>query len=400
MKALRFERSIPRFVAARVAGTWAPGRGATVGPLRLSDIDSPLAPNGSWERVRPRLAGICGSDLATIDGGSSRWFEPIVSFPFVPGHEIVGDLDDGTRVVLEPVLGCEPRGINPLCKACAEHDVGRCTNLTNGHLQPGLQTGYCCDTGGGWATALMAHESQLYRVPETFSDEAAVMVEPSACAIRGALTALPNANNGVVAVIGAGTLGLCTIAALNRWCDPRELIVGAKHPQQREFARDLGATLVVNPDELRRAVRRSTGSLMVGEGSNTRLAGGADVTVDCVGSEESLAEALAITRPGGRIVLIGMPGVVTVDLTPLWQRGIELVGAYAYGTEAISDLGQKRTFDLAFELVADARLERLVSATYPLDRYRDALAHAAEAGKRGAIKIAFDLRNEKERDWL
>ncbi|MGK2957468.1 MAG: zinc-dependent alcohol dehydrogenase [Acidimicrobiales bacterium] len=400
MKALRFERSIPRFVAARVAGTWAPGRGATVGPLRLSDIDSPLAPNGSWQRVRPRLAGICGSDLATIDGGSSRWFEPIVSFPFVPGHEIVGDLDDGTRVVLEPVLGCEPRGINPLCKACAEHDVGRCTNLTNGHLQPGLQTGYCCDTGGGWATALMAHESQLYRVPETFSDEAAVMVEPSACAIRGALTALPNANNGVVAVIGAGTLGLCTIAALNRWCDPRELIVGAKHPQQREFARDLGATLVVNPDELRRAVRRSTGSLMVGEGSNTRLAGGADVTVDCVGSEESLAEALAITRPGGRIVLIGMPGVVTVDLTPLWQRGIELVGAYAYGTEAISDLGQKRTFDLAFELVADARLERLVSATYPLDRYRDALAHAAEAGKRGAIKIAFDLRNEKERDWL
>lgn len=400
MKALRFERSIPRFVAARVAGTWTPGRGATVGPLRLSDIDSPLAPNGSWQRVRPRLAGICGSDLATIDGGSSRWFEPIVSFPFVPGHEIVGDLDDGTRVVLEPVLGCEPRGINPLCKACAEHDVGRCTNLTNGHLQPGLQTGYCCDTGGGWATALMAHESQLYRVPETFSDEAAVMVEPSACAIRGALTALPNANNGVVAVIGAGTLGLCTIAALNRWCDPRELIVGAKHPQQREFARDLGATLVVNPDELRRAVRRSTGSLMVGEGSNTRLAGGADVTVDCVGSEESLAEALAITRPGGRIVLIGMPGVVTVDLTPLWQRGIELVGAYAYGTEAISDLGQKRTFDLAFELVADARLERLVSATYPLDRYRDALAHAAEAGKRGAIKIAFDLRNEKERDWL
>lgn len=400
MKALRFERSIPRFVAARVAGTWAPGRGSTVGPLRLSDIDSPVAPNGSWQRVRPRLAGICGSDLATIDGASSRWFEPIVSFPFVPGHEIVGDLDDGTRVVLEPVLGCEPRGIHPLCKACAQHDVGRCTNLTNGHLQPGLQTGYCCDTGGGWATALMAHESQLYRVPETFSDEAAVMVEPSACAIRGALTALPNATNGVVAVVGAGTLGLCTIAALNRWCDPRELIVGAKHPQQREFARDLGATLVVDPDELRRTVRRSTGSLMVGEGSNTRLAGGADVTVDCVGSEESLAEALAITRPGGRIVLIGMPGVVTVDLTPLWQRGIELVGAYAYGTEAIRDIGQKRTFDLAFELVADARLERLVSATYPLDRYRDALGHAAEAGKRGAIKIAFDLRNEKERDWL
>ncbi len=400
MKALRFERSLPRFAAARLAGTWAPGRGATVGPLSFTEIDPPIIPSSEWQRVRPRLSGICGSDLATIDGVSSRWFEPIVSFPFIPGHEVVGELDDGTRVVIEPVLGCEPRGIKPLCKACAERDVGNCTNISAGRLQPGLQTGYCCDTGGGWATSLIAHESQLHRVPPQMSDEAAVMVEPTACAIRGALLAEHMANDGVVAIIGAGTLGLCTTAALSRCASPREIIVGAKHPLQRTLAKDLGATLVVDPSELRRAVRRSTGSLMVGEGPDARLSGGADVTVDCVGSEDSLADALAITRPGGRIVLIGMPGKVTVDLTPLWQRGIELVGAYAYGTETNVQLGQKRTFDLAFELVAEARLERLISAAYQLDSYREALAHAAEAGKRGAVKIVFDLRNEKERDWL
>ena len=66
-----------------------------------------------WHRVRPRLAGICGSDLATIDGRSSRWFEPIVSFPFVPGHEIVGDLDDDSRVVIQPTLTCAARGVEP-----------------------------------------------------------------------------------------------------------------------------------------------------------------------------------------------------------------------------------------------------------------------------------------------
>ena len=49
------------------------------------------------------LSGICGSDLATVDGKSSRDFEPLVSFPFVPGHEVFGELEDGTRVVLEPV---------------------------------------------------------------------------------------------------------------------------------------------------------------------------------------------------------------------------------------------------------------------------------------------------------
>jgi hypothetical protein len=76
----------------------------------------------------------------------------------------------------------------------------------------------------------------------------------------------------------------------------------------------------------------------------------------------------------------------------LWQREIELVGAYAYGTETLADGTRRRTFDVAFELVAAAGLGRLVSATYPLERYREAISHAAEAGSRGAVKVAFDLR--------
>ena len=96
--------------------------------------------------------------------------------------------------------------------------------------------------------------------------------------------------------------------------------------------------------------------------------------------------------------MIGMPGVLRADLTPLWQREIELVGAYAYGTEHPVDAEgaptgeSRRTFDMAFELVRAADLGRLVSATYPLERADDAIAHAAEAGRRGAVKIAFDLR--------
>ena len=120
MKALRFDRSLPRFGAAAVAGRLAPGGGAKVGPLSLRDIDPPELPGAGWVEIRPRLAGICGSDLSTIDGKASRYFEPIVSFPFVPGHEVVADRTgaDGTdRVVLGPVLGCVTRGISPLCPA-------------------------------------------------------------------------------------------------------------------------------------------------------------------------------------------------------------------------------------------------------------------------------------------
>jgi threonine dehydrogenase-like Zn-dependent dehydrogenase len=396
MRALLFERKLPRYAAARVAGSLAPGMGARVGPLTLAEVDEPDLPGPGWVRVRPRLSGICGSDLATVDGRSSRYFEPIVSFPFVPGHEVVGDVEGTTgarRVVLEPVLGCPARGIDPPCRACAAGHIDRCERISFGDIEPGLQTGYCADTGGGWSTGLVAHETQLHPVPDGTSDVAAVLVEPTACASLGVLRAAPaGAAGGTVLVLGAGTLGLCTVAALRRFAMPGTVIAVAKHPEQRRLAADLGADVVVEPGESMRAVRRVTGSMRVG----ARLSGGADVVIDCVGSEASVAEDLAVARPGGVVVLLGMPATVSVDLTPLWQRQITLAGSYAYGVEAPDGHGA-RTFDLAFQLVADAGLERLVSAAYRLDRYREAIDHAANAGRRGAVKVVFDLRGEKRR---
>ena len=96
MKALRFDRKPTKFAAAALAGRLRAGAGAGVGPLALKDVDEPDPPTGDWVRLRPVLSGICGSDLATIDGRSSRYFEPIVSFPFTPGHEVVGLLVDAT----------------------------------------------------------------------------------------------------------------------------------------------------------------------------------------------------------------------------------------------------------------------------------------------------------------
>jgi threonine dehydrogenase-like Zn-dependent dehydrogenase len=381
VKALRFERSLPRYAAARVASSVAPGLGARVGPLSLADVDPPEMPGPDWVRVRPRLSGICGSDLSTIDGHSSRYFEPIVSFPFVPGHEVVGDLDDGSRVVLQPTLTCASRGITPMCDWCTGGNTNRCERTAFGHLEPGLQTGYCTDTGGGWSLALAAHPSQLHPVPDDMSDEAAVMVEPAACAVHAA-RALGDTE---FAVIGAGTLGLCTIAALRNLSTPRVILAAAKHPHQQQLARDLGADVVVEPDMLGRAVRRAVpNSLMNGD----QLTGGIDTVVDCVGTAASLAQALQVVAPGGTIVLVGMPGTVSVDFTPLWHREVSVRGAYAY-TAA--------DFAKAFDLVQEARLDRLVSALYPLERYKEAVQHAADAGRRGAVKIAFDMRKERGR---
>ena len=382
MKALLFERKLARYAAAAVAGRVAPGRGARVGPLRLADVDPPELPADGWVRVRPRLAGICGSDLATIDGHSSRYFEPIVSFPFVPGHEVVGELDDGRRVVLVPILTCRTRGISPPCEQCRLERYNLCERVAFGHLEPGLQTGFCESTGGGWSTLLVAHESQLVDVPDGMSDEEAVLVEPMACAVHAARRIH---DEGPVALIGTGALGLLTLAAIG-WYQPGvEVVATAKHPHQKRLAKELGAAVVCEPRELARHVRSMTGSWLV----DGRVAGGVPQVVDCVGSADSLQQALSVVMPLGMVNVVGMPGHTSLDLTGLWHKETMLRGCYAYEPQI--------DFPQAIELIRELDLGRLLSATYPLSRFTEALDHAANAGSRGAVRVAFDLRGEKER---
>ena len=388
MKALLFERRETRYAAAMITSRLSPSSGTLVAPLRLADIDEPEIPGPGWKRIAPLLSGICGSDLSTLSGTTSRYFEPLVSFPFVMGHEVVGMTENGNRVVVDAVLGHEARGEAPPFEGAAPADGCDHGHLIGGRLEAGLQIGSCESTSGGWSTSMIAHESQLHVVPEHMSDESAVMIEPAAGGVHAALRA--NVAEGeTVVVLGSGTIGLSIVAAVRRHTEAGRIVATAKYPEQRRLAADLGADTVAEPSEIRRAVRRITGSRMVGN----VLSGGADVVIDAVGSSSTLEDALAITRPRGRVVVCGMPGVVELDLAPMWHRETEMVGAYTYGTEELADGTRAHTFALATELVESADLDRLLTATYPLSQYKQALRHASEAGRRGAVKIAFDLRD-------
>ena len=386
MDALLFPRKEVRYVAAMAASRLKPGAGASVGPLKLTQLDPPDLPGVGWEHVTTRLAGICGSDLATIDGQASRYFESLASFPFIPGHEVVGERADGSRVVLEPVLGPETRGEVPAWPGAAQADGNDYGHLVAGNLEPGLQTGSCASTGGGWSEVFAAHSSQLHEVADELSVEAAVMIEPTAAGVHAVLRGnVPD--GGTVAVIGAGTMGLTAIAALRKFTNADAIGVAARYPHQHKAARLLGADLTVVPEELGRAIRRAAGTRVIG----STLGSGVDVTIDAVGSSNSLTDAIAFTRPRGRVVLLGMPNQVEMNLTALWHRETELVGAYCYGTEHAH--GDTHTFVLATELVTDLDLGQLVSELYPLSEYQTAIEHAAQAGPRGLIKVAFDLRS-------
>lgn len=394
MLALQMYRSLPRHLAGRAVGDRLPGiLSGYAAPLRLVTIDEPKVERPGWARLKTRLSGVCGSDLGALSGRTSRYFSGLVSMPFVPGHEVVADLLDdcedlkaGTRVVIDPVLTCAARGVEP-CDSCAEGLTNRCSRITVGHLSPGLQTGFCSDTGGGWGETLVAHRSQLHVVPEGLSDEQAILIEPIACAVHTALRARVE-DNARVLVSGAGSVGLLTTLALRSLTDAGEITVVAKHAHQRELALLLGATEVVGPGEVLRRLRRSTGAFAVTpEFSAPYLLGGVDIAIDAVGSKGSLETALNTTRAGGRVVLSGMPAAA--DLSAAWFRELEVVGSYS---SARTEPGGRSAFDIATELVAGDAVSQLAKgvASYPLHRWREALDHAHGAGRLGTIKVAFE----------
>lgn len=401
MLALEMYRSLPRHVAGKVVGGRVPGLlSGYAAPLRMVTIDQPAVARPGWARLRTRLSGICGSDLGALSGRTSLYFSGLVSMPLVPGHEVVADLVDdcedlpeGTRVVIDPVLGCVARGVEP-CAWCRAGATNRCDRVTVGHIAPGLQTGYCSDTGGGWGQVLTAHRSQLHVVPDAVSDEQAMLIEPLACAVHTALRAQVRRGDRVL-VSGAGVVGLFTTLALRSLTEAGQITVVAKHGRQRELARAFGATEVIALDGALRGVRRATGAFHVQpDFGPDYLLGGVDVAIDAVGSKTSLETALHATRAGGRVVLSGMPAAA--DLSAAWFRELEVVGSYASaGREP--GAGDRPAFEVAAALVADDVLAPVdgAVASYPLYRWREALDHAHAAGRLGTVKVAFDPRSSR-----
>ena len=396
MLALEMFRSLPRTVVGRAVGTRMPGLlSGVAAPLRLATLEAPVVRHPGWARLRTRLSGICGSDLSMLSGSTSLYFSALVSLPFVPGHEVVAelvedceDLPAGTRVVVDPVLACAARGVEP-CEGCAAGATNRCSRITVGDVSPGLQTGFCHDTGGGWGQQLSAHRSQLHPVPESLTDSQALLAEPLACAVHTALRAGVAAGDRVL-VSGAGAVGLFVTLALRELTPAGEILVVAKHAHQRELAMALGASEVVAPHEVLRRVRRATGAFQLHpELSSAYLLGGVDVALDAVGSKASLETSLQATRAGGRVVLSGMPR--PADLSAAWFRELEVVGSYA---SARVEPGGRSAFETALELAGHDALASVADgvAAYPLHRWREALDHAHSTGRLGTVKVAFDPR--------
>ncbi len=407
MLALQYIKSIPRYLLIRSLGhRFKSLVTSSLAPLRLVELPEPVPPGPDWVVIRTHQSGICGSDLATLTAKGSPYFSPLSSFPFVLGHELTGELvqvgsktgggwEVGDRVTLEPALSCAVRGISPPCRPCSRGYYPTCENIAAGALAPGPQTGYCRDTGGGWSEYLAAHPFQLHRLPEGLSADEEILVEPFSCALHAVLKSRVQAQDQVL-IIGAGAIGLLTLAAL-RLIEPQcRITVLARYPHQEEVAHRLGADYIIRgqADLGERLCRHYGAKSYQPELGKPVVLGGADLTFDCVASSTTLDDALRYTRSQGRVMVVGMPAIPKgIDWTALWHKEIEMAGTYTYCFESYQ--GRPiRTFALALEFLRQmrGRLDGLVGARFPLSQYRRAVHTALSTGQSGVIKTAFDLR--------
>jgi len=394
-RALRaFGSRLPRWT-----GGWLPW-------LALTSYELPELPGPDWVRLRPLLAGICGSDLSLLTGKASAILSPFSSFPAILGHEVVAVVEEagalagvekGQRVVLDPIISCAVRGLDP-CAGCRDGAPALCRRAAEGELSPGMLIGFCRDLPGAWSEGMLAHASQLYPVPERLSDEAAALAEPLACGLHAVL-AQPPADGERALVVGGGAIGLGTLAALRMVAPGADTTIVVRHPHQAELAERLGANHVVidrHGDGPRRAAVELAGArehrALVG---GATLTGGFEVVYECVGNAASLDAALRVTAPRGRLGLIGSVGHVEgLDLTLAWARELRITGNYVYGREA-SVAGQPHTIAHLLRLLAAdgaPEVDALVTHRFRLGEWREALRTAMARGQRAAVKVVFDHR--------
>jgi len=245
---------------------------------------------------------------------------------------------------------------------------------------------------------IVAHDSMLHPIPDSIPDAGATLYEPVSIACHGLLRAGPTDGEPVL-VVGAGVLGLATLAALKGLFPRCPVTVLARHDHQAAVATAGGADHVVRThpgsghfDEL----AHLTGGRIVGRKTDVMLMGGFPYVVEAVGAPRAVTEALRAVDHRGTVLLLGAAGVSEVDLTPIWYKEATLVGSIDHAVDIGSAPGlaggpERHSVDRALDVLAAGLLpfDLVVTHEFALEDYRHAVETAIDRGNSHAIKVVF-----------
>jgi len=383
-------------------------------PMKIEDIPEPRLIGDDWMVLKTRLTGICGSDskqvLMDFEDAGDNPMTAFITFPQVLGHEVVadvvetgpaigsvvGDVEVGQRVVLNPWLSCEPRGIDPVCPACARGDYAACWSFLDGRLAPGIHTGNSSDATGGFAEYLPAHRLMAFPVPDEISDEVAVLADPFSVSLH-AVTRNPPPQGGRVVVYGAGALGTTAVAILRALHPDVEVASVARWPAQAALVAQMGATVFAPEprEQLIDELARWCGAVLrkPWEGLPVAYPSHIDCVYDTVGHPETVEVGLRVLAHAGKLVQMGVSSPARFEWTPWYFKELHLVGSNAFGVETVDGV-RRHAIAHYLELARQGRIDLggMLTHQFRLDQWRDAFTTIIDQGTTGAIKVAFDFR--------
>lgn len=346
--------------------------------LELTKLPRPRIDRAGGAIVRIEACGMCGSDIEQYSGHHSY-----AAFPYVPGHEPVGVIDEisaesalkwgvkvGDRVAIEPVLSC---GHCEHCKTghkllCEDTSV---LGLTSISVEPGILGAYA-------EYMYLPKDTIVHRIAPHVAPSTAVLFNPLGAGIRWGVTETDLAIGETIVILGCGQRGIAATIAARAAGAGKIIVTDVERAHNKlETALAIGADHIVVAD--RQDVIAEVG----------RLTGGrmADVVLDVTAATQPLADAIDLVRRGGRIVIGGVKGAdksIPLFMDRLTLRSVTLKGVFSVDT---------RAYRQALNMIeaGNARASAFSTQAFPLAATEEAIHRLAGwDGKTPAIHVMID----------
>ncbi|MBN2013192.1 alcohol dehydrogenase catalytic domain-containing protein [candidate division KSB1 bacterium] len=333
--------------------------------MELQDKPAPKVQDIHDVLLKIDAVGVCGSDMHYYTTG--RIGDQIVKYPFTVGHECVATVHEvgssvsnikpGDRVAVEPAVSCGE------CDQCKHGRFHTCY-----HLQflgcPGQLEGCLSEY-------IVMPEKNCFPIKATMSLERSVLVEPVSIACY-ALRLAGNLTGKTVGILGTGPIGLSVLLSAHG-LDTGKIYATDKINSRLEFAKNLGASWTGNPDEvdIAQAVHDQEQYLL-------------DVVFECCGQQEALDQALDILKPGGMLLIVGIPEVdrISFDISKIRRKEITVRNVRR----------QNECVEQAMQIVAEHPfpIEKMVTHAFTLEKTRDAFEIVA-GYQDGVIKAMIQV---------
>jgi len=319
-------------------------------PEKLSWRNFPLSDSLKDHEVKLKVlyGGICGSDIGVYKGKL-----PHAVYPVIPGHEILGEVIEvgkkaniavGQRVVVQP---------NSYCGTCEYCMAGK-TNICPDKKSIGI------NVHGGFKEEIVIESKYAIPVPETLSNERAILIEPLSVIVH-ALEKADIKKGTSVAIVGCGTEGLLAVA-LASYLGANITAIDVNLEKLDEMKMQYPKIRIQHPKDV--------------------SADTFDIAVEVAGVKSSFEQCIDIVKPGGTIIAVGLPEVAEIPVVQLVREEITIKGSIIYN--AVEDFKQS----IHFLLEEDFYVEPIISEILPVTQYEEAYEKAV-SGKYRKIILKF-----------